>query len=83
MLFEKLIKQHCVDFFISDAEGLAFLIVHHEIGINLRNFFRYQTELWHSIWIKLFLVPEADWMEPQDRFACIVHRFNLFLEPAR
>ena len=63
-----------------DGEWLALLVSHYEVRIYLCYVLGHQPKLGHSCWIQLFPVPETDWLQGMDNFACAIHRFDRFLE---
>src|SRR5262249_58552297 len=76
----ELIEQHRVHGFVANTERLANIVAGHQIRIDLCHFFGHQTELGNARRIEVVFVAEGDWLEIQDRFARLAHRFYCFLE---
>src|SRR4029077_6002773 len=83
VLFEELVEQHRVHGFVADAVNFPVGVAHNQIGVHLFYLLGHQAKLRDAIWIKLVLVTEGHWIKRKDRFACIVHRFDCFLETCR
>ena len=83
MLFKKFIQQHCVHRFVAHGVGLIFFIAHHQVWVNLCHFLSYEPKLRDAVWITLLSVTEGHRLECEERFARLVHRFNVFLESCR
>ncbi len=81
VLFQKLIQQHRVHCVVPHGIDFAVLIAHHQVGVHLGYFLGNQTELRRAFAVAL--VVKAHRLKRQDRFAGLVHRFNLMLEPPR
>src|SRR6266496_3317773 len=81
MLFKEFVKQHGVHRFIPHGVDVAFLVAHHQVGVNLGHFFGDQTKLRHVFAIAL--VVERDRFQAEDRLAGVTHRLDLFLESPR
>ncbi len=80
VLFEKFIEQHRVDRFIPDSVRLTFSITSYQVWIDLLHLLSYEAKLWDPIRIELALIVKRHWFQAKDRFARLIHRFDLILE---
>ena len=78
--FEELVKQHCVHLVVTNRVGLSIFAAHHQVRVYFFNFLRHEAKLRDALGIDLFLVAEADWLEGEDRFACLVHWLDVLLK---
>src|SRR5260370_3158379 len=83
MRFEELDEQHRVHCFVAYGVNFTLLIASHQIGVHLFYLLGHQAELRDALGIKLVLVAEGHWSKREDRFACLVHWFDLVLKPLR
>ena len=81
VLFEELVEQHRIHCVVAYGVDLAISVAHHQIRVHVGYFLGNQTKLRRTT--SVALVMERHRLERQERFAGFVHRFNLFLEPAR
>src|SRR5437899_2810061 len=83
MLFEKLIEQHRVHRLVAHRVSFSLSVASNEIGIDLFHLLGDQAKLCDASRVKLVLVTEGHRFEREDRFACLVHRFDRVLETLR
>jgi hypothetical protein len=81
VLFEELVEQHRIHGVVAHGVDLALGVAHHQVRVHLGYLFGNQTELRRACCVAL--VVKRHWLEREDGFAGLIHRFNLFLEPAR
>src|SRR5439155_5123905 len=77
MLFEELIKQHCVDLLVADGQGFSFVVQRYQGRIHLFYFFSNQAKTGRLGLVAL--VVEAHWSKRKDRFTALAHGFNVLL----
>ena len=80
IFLQELVKQHRVHCFVANGVRLALSIAHDQIGVHLLHLLGDKAKLRNGIRIKLAFITKGDWLERQDRFARLVHRFNLILK---
>src|SRR5438128_2040946 len=83
MLFEEFIEQHRVHSFVADGVRLALLVARHQIRIYLFHVLGHEAKLRCTLGINFRFVAEGDRSQCQDRFACLLHGFNLIFETLR
>lgn len=83
MLFQELVEQHRVDGFVAHCFGRAFLIASPQFGIHFFYFLGNEAKHLGPIVFNLLLVSKANRSKRQNRFAGLLHRLDLLLEPAR
>src|SRR6266498_2453371 len=81
MFFKKLIEQHRVHRVVAYGVDLAVLVADYQVRIYLSYVLSNQPKL-RSV-CSCALVVKCHWLQRKNSFAGLVHRFNLFLEPAR
>src|SRR4030095_5546882 len=81
MLFEELIKQHCVDLLVANGVGFSVVAQHYQGRIHLFYFFSNQAKTGRPGLVAL--VVEGHWSKRKDRFTALAHGFNVVLEPRR
>src|SRR5439155_1756008 len=83
VLFEKLVKQHCVHRVVAHSVGFSLFVTHDQIGVHSFHLFGHEPELRYASRINFLLVTEGNGFERKDRFARVVHRLDGFLETLR
>src|SRR5438477_213240 len=83
MLFEEFIEQHRVHSFVADGVRLALLVARHQIRIYLFHVLGHRAEMRCTLGINFRFVAEGHRSQCQDRFACLLHGFNLIFETLR
>ena len=79
VLFEELVEQHSVDCAVMDAFDLPFFVTDRQVWVHLGYILGDQAVLQTVAAIDLLFITEDDRLERKERFAGVVHRFNLLL----
>src|SRR5207245_8039554 len=83
MLFEELVQQHRIYFFVADCERFSFSVASNQSRVDLFYFLSDQAKLRRAFRIQLLLVAERDRLECQDRFTLLIHRFDRLFKTHR
>src|ERR1051326_1902873 len=83
MFFQKLVQQHCIYLIVSHGVRFTVSIPSHEVRIYLLNVLGHKSKVGNALRVNLVLVPKRNWFEREDRFAGLVHRFDVILEALR
>src|SRR5215470_9935260 len=83
MFFEKLIKYHRVDLFVTYAVDSAFFVADYEITIYLLYLFRYQAELQCANRINFLLIAKGNGVKGKEHLTGLIHWFDIVLKSGR
>src|SRR5438876_545916 len=83
VLFEELIEQHRVDRLVANGNDFALLVARHQIRIHGGHVLGDKAKIRRARRINLLLVAEADRFKREERFAGLIHRFDVLLVASR
>src|SRR5436190_3664479 len=81
MLFEKFVEQHRVHRVVAHGIDLTVIVAHYQLGTHFSYFFSDQAKLCRTLLV-VFVV-KGHWLQSEQSFAALVHRFDFRFKPAR